>query len=1385
MPTAAEIRAELERRKKAAPPPAVPPPAAPTGNRPDPEAIKAELARRMVTMGTPQAAAPASSSSGLGPVNPMVAEGQAMARQYASADPGMSPLRPDVRGDVALRQSGRQLPALRGPVMSSAQRAAMAPERAEGLRQRQLAAERRDASRAYGGGMDMAVSTDDRGRLQPGTEADRDLSKSMMAALPNAASDLAESVANLPGDAIKQITGNRLIPQVDLPRMDMEYESPVGAFAGPAVENLTQFILARRLVGKAAKGGGSIASRAKDAVAVFAGVDSDEQDWGRLAEMVDGAIQETGSPQAVKDAISWIAERDPENPLLERVKNIIDFAAPDEALRFAGKGLLAADHALMGRSAPVPANAGGAWRRPVAPQPSVAPVAQPAVSNAPQRPAQPGPTGAGQQPAGGPATLQASPVSGNPAVARDTQDIFRKLFIDSNVPRNNVDRLLGELTNDFQVFQRSGSPIATRIGLAEFVDANVRETANRLGMNMTPDVERQIQTAIRGRGRAAHGSEGGSKQDRQPSVMSQYIEDMRTTQKDWAREQIEAPNAFNKADISVQRDAMKATAKDIGQQVYGQGLKLAREVWNDVAPAAAGEKEALTNLQNYLLRKPYLQNVPDYVKLRLAVDDVPLEDAIKADPAGMAHRIQSVLGEAASQANDPAMRSALGEARERLLKELQDAVPAYRQARKDFGDEFATMRAFDFGRPFFADSRRPVDVADMKADYQQMTTRQKTAARMAVRDEIFGVFGMNAEDAAVRLEVLTRGNTLDALEEVFGAPGKRVADTLRRLRQESQWLSGDKSRGLAGVDIFSGSSTVPNGKIIERDAMSVRNGFQRAIAKAGDVSKFMFAVPADLALMVGSGGAYHLPMLSLGAAGGKLTKGLGNASPRKLSNATEGMFSLPKQNVLAPPSRPARVRGPRSPATQQPLPTDVRELLNAYAAAPTKRERQRIRRALEALGEQVPTAPAPTGPRRPPEQSGFGGAPVKGGSGTVQRMIAGGVVGGMAGTFAGQADAQAEEKLTADIGKAESQIATFEQEIADLKKAKSDFDKITDPFKKQRFLKDQGLYAGKIEGDIAGKTTEGINAWEKKNAEAQARAEEDLAAKKAELADLKKQAAYRQIQKEQNPFFDAVRELGPSGAAVLGGIAATVLRVRGVGKSKQAVKVIENDINDLLTKGDVKSLFKKGGAQNDRRNRAVNMNEFYRRGGTPDNKLPFNYGPSGWKSNPKAAKPGSLFKPETTTKMDGVGSQFFRPNDVKLIGAGVLDAALVTPFVEGAKEELKKAQLDVENGNESIEALRRVEKAKTNLAMYEAVQRFGLGLAAAGGLSAGYRYKLPRPDIRGAEDEVTKIADYLKSKAPAKPPRAPRVQPPSATPVAAPLNQLLLPLLPPKKPGNP
>ena len=126
MPTPAEIRAELERRKRAASAPVqAPAPVAPVSNA---DAIRAELARR-------KAAAPAPMSQ---PDASPWGNGQAFDDMYArkpQTDPMLSPLRPEARTLTSGAPTQmKPPPAPRGPVMSPAQRRATQPDRDEAAR---------------------------------------------------------------------------------------------------------------------------------------------------------------------------------------------------------------------------------------------------------------------------------------------------------------------------------------------------------------------------------------------------------------------------------------------------------------------------------------------------------------------------------------------------------------------------------------------------------------------------------------------------------------------------------------------------------------------------------------------------------------------------------------------------------------------------------------------------------------------------------------------------------------------------------------------------------------------------------------------------------------------------------------------------------------------------------------------------------------------------------------------------------------------------------------------------------------------------------------------------------------------------------------------------
>lgn len=335
MPTAAEIRAELDRRTKQAP--AQPAPvAAPTSAV---EAIRAELTRRGVN------------GSGMGPVNPMVAEGRAMAAAAAQVNPNMSPVRPDARGEVATRAPSLKLAPQRGPLMSPMQREAMAPERAAAEAERKAAQERREASRAYGGGMDFAVGQDEAGNLQPGLNGiDKDVGKTLLGAPLQLGQGLAEGSANvinnLTGMAAEGVNAaNKLLlgdkafqfsgTNIQVPRNAIVDEGgALSSVGGIAPRVAGQFMAARVPLGKALPKGG--ADIAKDALSFAATTDKNTPRLSDLlpAGMLDGLRTREGEgyteafmKNALEDSVISAAA----TGLMKLAGRVMDGPAPKQA----------------------------------------------------------------------------------------------------------------------------------------------------------------------------------------------------------------------------------------------------------------------------------------------------------------------------------------------------------------------------------------------------------------------------------------------------------------------------------------------------------------------------------------------------------------------------------------------------------------------------------------------------------------------------------------------------------------------------------------------------------------------------------------------------------------------------------------------------------------------------------------------------------------------------------------------------------------------------------------------------------------------------------------------------------------------------------------------
>lgn len=467
---------------------------------------------------------------------------------------------------------------------------------------------------------------------------------------------------------------------------------------------------------------------------------------------------------------------------------------------------------------------------------------------------------------------------------------------------------------------------------------------------------------------------------------------------------------------------------------------------------------------------------------------------------------------------------------------------------------------------------------------------------------------------------------------------------------------------------------------------------------------------------------------------------------------------------LIPPAPPAagspptpRTRGPRgnppgstSPASAVGTGIVAGGVLGAMA--PADDENQQLMNALfgAAGGGTVAGGAAklmgkgsmPKGPPKAPK-----------GPGTLSRMVTGGAVGGIASGVTGEASGQ--EDLT-------GKITATEQTIAELKKAMADMDKITDPFEKQRFLKAQGYYAGKIDGSIMGKTTEGMERWKAKK-------EAELEKAEAERKDFVRRDALQS--NRPDPLMMALREYGP---AVLGIGALFGMKYMRGGAAKASVATAEEaskKLNKLITKGPVT------GAMNKKdENRFANLNKLWQKGGASKDQLPFKQdGAGNYKPNTKAKLPEELFADsgvwQTVTK-------YVKGKDVAIILGGGLDVAIAQPFIDKANENLTKAEA-AWNDTPSDETAKALEDAKNEVAAYTLLQRIGMGVAGGRILGTfGGAYAKPMPNIPAAASEQAKLKQFIAGRRSPPRPRTPRGPPPSppTAPPSPPSAQLPLPL---------
>jgi hypothetical protein len=277
---------------------------------------------------------------------------------------------------------------------------------------------------------------------------------------------------------------------------------------------------------------------------------------------------------------------------------------------------------------------------------------------------------------------------------------------------------------------------------------------------------------------------------------------------------------------SIGRNIGDTTLPEVSQQIEDARRQISAE-YNRVLAAADPERPAARGIAMIVQLDPS-RNVLGRRATNAGFSNVESYIAARPDEAG--HWLRSHLAKAS--------RTAQGRERVdlentvRQLDELLETNEGYRQARQRWGHEAGLEEAQDWARNFANVARDEGAVADLLGELQRMPEAQRNVAMSSLRNEILKSIRGGPEDASIRISKWTTAGALDALEQL-GEGGARVADDLRFLRREQQWLG--------GIDPETNSRTAAN-LIAAQAAQEAGNTALSNLARGGRSNALAFDV---------------------------------------------------------------------------------------------------------------------------------------------------------------------------------------------------------------------------------------------------------------------------------------------------------------------------------------------------------------------------------------------------------------------------------------------------------------------------------------------------------------------------------------------------------------
>lgn len=606
--------------------------------------------------------------------------------------------------------------------------------------------------------------------------------------------------------------------------------------------------------------------------------------------------------------------------------------------------------------ATTPTNAGGANLRQPAPQPSVAPAPQARAPSAGQQ-ANASPPPVGRQTLN--ATAQAAPQNVTALAKSDARNL-RNLMRAAGVPRNDVDALLIGMVQDFN---RVNDP---RMRLAFFA-------AEYLPQKLPKPVADAVLAQF-----DAFGFQQLTDSGPGAGVMKSSIDEVRDTQKPYLEGEFDA--AFGKQDLITTKGKVRKLKADNADAIYKTQIGRQQEL---IAKGSATPEQiaARDELLSLMAGEDFYKRIPEELAFRSRNEGFgALSDYVKSRPLESAHWLQSRLGELARKGGDNA--GMYREMRTALLKQIEEAVPGYRGARRQHGDAIGQEIATSFGKDVRAAARDRLKVAELKEDYDALPNSQKAVARLSMKEALTNEFralkgasrvdpttGNPIDPQQVMITQLQKEGVMDALETIFGKKGTRATEAIRKVMRENEGLP--KYR----------SDTAPNLKKQEGAVDAVRSPTNRLMRGVSDKTGYSFTVPADIV-----GAAMGVPpVFTASKVAGDVGSFLSKPNPKKMASTANVLYGMkpaggappagPVRNKLAGPAGRGKTKVPPPPPSQDAL-ADLRRQYDLVDPGANPREAERIRKEILRMESELSNASALPAPQKPPvNRLGMSGSP--------------------------------------------------------------------------------------------------------------------------------------------------------------------------------------------------------------------------------------------------------------------------------------------------------------------------------------------------------------------------------------------------------------------------